>query len=874
MIIGNRTTGGVIGVQVLKGGTGYAPPVTVTINGGGGTGAAAVAVMAGTVIDSVIITNQGTGYTGSPTIGITASSGAGASAVAYAYTGSIRPVSFFKGRYGDVYGVDGMGRGFRWTGGTANVQPIGIHKPAIGPAVTAATTDLGGRITAIQLVDGGAGYHSPPSVLLTGGTPSKTASAEAVIDQGRVVRVIMRDPGIGYQTNPTVAFTGGIGTGAALTVSAPGQVARINVLAGGTGYVAAGTAAPAIVVNNSYGLTNFNANVIVDAGGRVSDIFLANAGTGATSTPTFAITALSGSGATVVPVMRHSVQTVGISNGGTGYFTPPFISFVASSQDSQVNTAAAAAATCTVNSTGSISAVTVTAGGAYEFPPQAVVLDSSAKAQATLRKSLRGKYLCAIRYIDATDQIKPAAQRDPVPSSISELKEVDASDGTSVITWTFSHPYVDDRVVAMELWRTSSDQSLLLFRVATILKTDPMWTGTYEDVLSDEELIDPARADYGLMPITLPSGQLNARRFEVPPGRFTIGTMFQDRAWYAGDTTGSSPNSLYYSEIDEPESVPAANELVLQENTDTPDTVLALVPLGPSLLIVQAQHIYKLMYVSQPIIDASIMLAAHRGVLNDRCWTLMAGVAFLADSAGVYAFDGNSEQSISAAVDNFWRDGVIDFTKSAKFHVSSDYVTRTVRFHYCKSGDSEPVRALCYCTATQAWWEEVYATAATASCPTILSSQLRRVVGGSDGAWRKFAGTQDASTPVSYAVRTGNVALADQPDRAVEVVYDPTTADANLSLALHYNNSATARPNVVSADRGCGFTVTAGGDAVLNMKKTRSTLGDATGAAVARFAGRKTDRSAGGDQHIAMALSGQQAADPVALHAMRIRGAE
>lgn len=873
MLIGNRTTGGLVGIQVLQGGSGYTAPPTVAITGGGGTGAAGVAVMAGTRVESVIITNQGTGFTGSPTVAFTAATGSGASAVAYAYTGSLKPVSLFKGRFGDVYGVDGMGRGFRWTGGTANVQPIGINKPAVGPAMTASTTDLGGRITAIQLVDSGAGYAGVPTVTITGGTPTTPARAEAFVQDGRVIDILIRDQGSGYQATPIVGFTGGIGTGAVLGVTAPGGVARIDVVTGGTGYVQAGTNSPRLVTTTAYGLTDFFATVVVTPGGLIGSVFVDSAGTGATSTPVFAITAPTGSGAAVKPVMRHTVQSVTVINGGTGYFTPPFVSFQAQSQDLDF-TGAGAAADSFVNTTGAITGVTVTAAGQYSFPPNAVILDSSAKAQATLRKSMSGKYLCAIRYIDATDEINPAAQRDPVPSSISELKEVDAGNGTSVLTWGFTHPYVDDRVVAMELWRTTSEQSILLFRVATIKKTDPNWATTYDDSLSDDELTDAAREGYGLMPITLPSGQINARRFEVPPGRFTVGTMFQDRAWYAGDTTGASPNSLYYSEVDEPESVPEANELVLQENTDTPDKVVALVPLGSSLLIAQSTHLYKLMYVSQPIIDASIMLVGHRGVLNDRCWTLMAGVAFLADSVGLYAFDGNSEQSISVPVDNFWRDGVIDFSQSDKFHVSSDYVTRTVRFHYCKSGDTQPVRALCYCTATQAWWEEVYATPVTATCASVLNSQLRRVSGGSDGTWRKFSGANDSGAAIDYKFRTGNLALADQPDRSVEVVYDPTAADANLSLGLHYNNSPTARPNAISSDRGCGFTVTAGGDAVLNMKKTRSALGDATGAAVARFAGRKTDRSAGGDQHVAVDMSGSQNADPVSLHALRMRGVE
>jgi hypothetical protein len=70
--------------------------------------------------------------------------------------------------------------------------------------------------------------------------------------------------------------------------------------------------------------------------------------------------------------------------------------------------------------------------------------------------------------------------------------------------------------------------------------------------------------------------------------------------------------------------------------------------------------------------------------------------------------------------------------------------------------------------------------------------------------------------------------------------------------------------------------VTASGPAALNLKKTRSALGDATGTATAYFSGRKSERSSGGDQHIAIAYSGTQsgtqAADAVVLYGTRIAG--
>jgi len=113
--------------------------------------------------------------------------------------------------------------------------------------------------------------------------------------------------------------------------------------------------------------------------------------------------------------------------------------------------------------------------------------------------------------------------------------------------------------------------------------------------------------------------------------------------------------------------------------------------------------------------------------------------------------------------------------------------------------------------------------------------------------------------------------------RAIGVVYNPTQSDATLNVGLHYNNSGTPRPNAISSDQGGGFATTAGGtSAQLNMKKTRSALGDSTGFARAYYSGRVDERSSGGDRHMAIAVSGTQAAttaaDAVVIYAVSIDG--
>ena len=868
--IGQRTTGGLVQLSVTTGGTGYTAPPTVAFSGGSGTGASAVAHMAGTLVESVVITNAGTGYTSNPTVSLSGGGGTGAAATAAAYTGSLRPISFYKGRFNDMYGVDGMGRGIRWNGTDASVEAIGVRKPAVGPVMTAASTTTNGYVSAVQLVAGGAGYYSPPTVQFTGGmTAGVTALGNAVIANGRVTGVTITNRGSGYTSTPTITISGGIGTGASFGVGVIGSVGGLRITAQGSGYTSNATTCPTVVFSSAQGLTLASAECRVSPSGRIDGAVLLSGGTGATTTGvTASIVGGGGSGVAVAVDMLYSVASVTAGSSGSGYFTPPFVSVRAASADVLGNEAEL---TSFVNTTGNVTGVSVIAGGQYSLPPTAIIINTEAKAQATVSQNMRGKYKCAIRYLDDT----PDTLFGPIPSSISALVEVDTGNSASSLTWSLSHYGLDDRVHAVELWRTTSDQSVILFRVATIKRTDANFSGTYTESINDKDLGDAARVGFGLMPVTLPNGQINARRFGVPPGNFAVAAMFQDRAWYAVDVTGERPNTLLYSETDEPESVPEANELIVQENTGEPDKIVGLLPLGGQLLIGQQTHLYALQYVAQPVLDASVLLVSYRGVLNSRCWDIIGGVAMIADGSGMYGFDGQNEDPLSVPVDNYWRNGIIDFTNSDVFHVRADQGTRTARFYYCRSGESLPVRALCFCASTKAWWEEVYPNPVTATCSSVVSGKVVPLEGLSTGSFIRSSGTSDSGTAIPYKIRTGNSTLVDEGgSRSVAVVYSPIDTDSSLLVGLHFNNSSTPRPNAISTDRGDGFTTTAGGTAaVLNLNRNRSALGAANGFAQAHFSGRVDDRSAGGDRHVAVDVSGSQTSDAISLYAIRMTGA-
>lgn len=70
-----------------------------------------------------------------------------------------------------------------------------------------------GKITSLELVNGGSGYLTAPLVEITGGGGTG-ATATAVIQNGSVIRVILTNPGSGYISDDIVVTFRGTGTGA------------------------------------------------------------------------------------------------------------------------------------------------------------------------------------------------------------------------------------------------------------------------------------------------------------------------------------------------------------------------------------------------------------------------------------------------------------------------------------------------------------------------------------------------------------------------------------------------------------------------------------------------------------------------------------
>jgi hypothetical protein len=169
-----------------------------------------------------------------------------------------------------------------------------------GTTATAVASIVNGGVKSIIISNRGSGYKSTPEVKfssapLGGDTATGIATMISNIvdfcepDSSllRVQGVEIINPGYGYTIAPPITFTGGGGSGVVATsVIADGIVGKINIIDGGSGYVAE----PLVLVNPPpVGFATFRARAIVSAAGTISEIRLIDAGIGYTQSPTITI---------------------------------------------------------------------------------------------------------------------------------------------------------------------------------------------------------------------------------------------------------------------------------------------------------------------------------------------------------------------------------------------------------------------------------------------------------------------------------------------------------------------------------------------------------------------------------------------------------
>ena len=319
-------TGHVVGVTVGGSGTAYVDGDKLIFTGGGGTGAAGYIVTDGAGnVSKVVMTNTGTGYTSAPSVAKTNLYGSGNTFTAKTSYGSGAVLTA-------VLGTPANGNGtnrilFRYqiqANETATSSQIVFTSPlgSVGAttwvdadsaqgASAAATAVTASGVTSYTVSNGGSGYTSAPSVVVSG--DGTGATAVAVLDKG-IDTATLVNPGAGYRSVPAVTISGDVGNSdGAVTAVLAATASVVDVTIGGTADV--GIANNAALVPTGGGGTGF-AGTVQTTGGDITGVTITNAGTGYTSAPSLTVAGLTNRTLTAVTGKAVASFTV---TAGTGF---------------------------------------------------------------------------------------------------------------------------------------------------------------------------------------------------------------------------------------------------------------------------------------------------------------------------------------------------------------------------------------------------------------------------------------------------------------------------------------------------------------------------------------------------------------------------
>jgi hypothetical protein len=860
------------------------------------------------------------------------------------------PVSFAQGRRGEVYVYQGYGKRGLVRTSDGKVRPVGLDAPKTKPTIVIDSTQSY-YIARIDIIDSGNGYNIPPSVYIgEPGVGGRQAKAISRIADAQVSEIEVTDGGSGYTKAPCVKLTDtpngpATGTGAAAAIELETGAAKGDPETGivyweisqlptwfwlclneyareGKGIIVpavggSGTGAKAIFwidglydgncyKQNSDGtdLDGFGVRVqvydfgqgykpddVVKATIKTASAFQAGAGFNGprcdlppqqcqvVAEGITLYNAKAPDKLTIIdasPYKQRKIKTT-VTKGGSGYLTPPIFQ----TEDGDIiNTE--------VDCEGRVTKLKLAQPNKlYLFPPK--LIDTSgdvggATALAIVRPNFRGKYQCFYRFVDES---LTKEQGGPLYSDLSPVNEVDCGDCAKQIAW--SNIPSAAQATHVELWRSTSNQAITLFRVAKL----PIGSDSFTDTLSDYDLTNADRADFEGMPILLSDGRLNANRFGVAPTDMAVGVVFQDRTFVGVDTTGKRPNTLMYSEADQPEAIPEVNELVLQTNLRDTDYITALIPYAGALMVMQSRHCHRLNFVKRPELDATSSLVAYRGCLNQRCWDIWLGTAYVLDDCGIYTLDPQGQvEDLSAAISTLFRSNTdpgqptIDFAKREWFFLRADKDQGVIRIHVSFTGDEGtfPTRQIVYDPDSKSFWLEQYPYTFSSATQVRTSDGSLQTVTASEEYLHVFStGLTDDGIPIDYSFRTGNLSYetdetsktgAQQGSRNISVVYRPTGSTSVLKLANFYNGSNVPRANVAMRDRGVGFVHQTDEPAsTVDMVKLPHQEAESHGVARALFSGKTITDFYGSDSHVSARLYGQQTdAGPVVLHSIDIAG--
>lgn len=659
-------------------------------------------------------------------------------------------------------------------------EPTILFRGGGGYGLKVQSTQSGGKITSLAIIDGGDGFSGSTSLytdvqpaklmpILRGTMRGKYRCAYRFADYSETAILPANLTTARGSNTATLSFTDSANTATYLAQIKPGMQLTWRGPAPFNLFVTSLADQTLLNVPTLDGIsvgtsvTDFPPGII-GAGGR----FVASLIQPVTTTAS----ASSNNSATLVVANAASVQ-VGMSVRGTGVPENTLVSaksgntltlsiLVPAATAGQWQAATASATVPNGTSLTFGPSITISAGNpsaaATNLPVQnqlqfgeasidhLVKIASISGSQVTLATAARqtGTGLVRVR-----DMAKPVTY-----SNFSPIVDVDAdangSGRASQLVWSLSGVTPPSRAQFVEFFRTSADQSLVFYRLNQYGRVENGTIVIYgTDGISDEELFDSDRPAYAALPVVLPNGGLNAYRFGTARNDMAVAVAWQDRLWYGISTSGKDQNTVFFSEYDEFESCPDTNELPIQGNLRTTDYLTALVPFGSVLIAMQTAHSYTINFNTDPAVDSVVTLTSHRGCLSQSCWDIFDDQIYAADERGIYRMTKNGEvESLSEPVRDWFDEGRIWLGSPNMLYLRIDPKTAILRF-FAVTGPTVgyPNVTLCYHITNKTWWTESWPNSLTCSCDYKVpaTSTTETIYGAFDGNIYQLDGLTDVA---------------------------------------------------------------------------------------------------------------------------------
>lgn len=332
-------------IKVLSGGTGYTSAPSVSISGGGGSGAIANAEVSVGAVGTLTLTNAGSGYTSNPTISFSGGGGTGAAAEAQRRAVALNGLTLT-------------------AGGSYQTVPTVSFSGGGGSGATAYATLPTTSVSGLTVLSNGSGYTSDPSCSITGGGGSgATCSADARFSVASIG--VTSSTGTCHETGSISCTVSGSATCSVSTSDCScgtycdgKSINSINVTGGGD---YATTSYPSVTL--SYGTA-----AVTGMSYSSMQVSVTNGGSGYSSPPQVTLSGGGGGGAVVsAQIPSRAVSSITLTGGGS-YTSAPAVEFIGGGGSGATATASVPASeiqslTLTNGGSGYTSAPTVTLSG-------------------------------------------------------------------------------------------------------------------------------------------------------------------------------------------------------------------------------------------------------------------------------------------------------------------------------------------------------------------------------------------------------------------------------------------------------------------------------------------------------------------------------